>query len=95
MSTDYAGMTIKNSDGTTNASKGNAVAVQDMIGTTAVLRGASGQMQNGHIGTAQAAAAVTPATAAALIAANNTHAIKSDGSDIKWATASGTWVPGP
>jgi len=67
-------------------------AVQDMIGTGPILRANSGQMQNGHIGASQAQV-VVPLAAAKLIAANDTPAIKSDVSDIKWAEATGTWVP--
>jgi hypothetical protein len=69
-------------------------AVQDMIGTGPILRAASGQMQNGHIGAAQGQI-VTPAARAGLIAAQDTPAIKSDVSDIKWDTVTGTWVVGP
>jgi hypothetical protein len=65
-----------------------------MIGTGPILRANSGQMQNGHIGAAQGQT-VTPAARAALIAAQDTPAIKSDVSDIKWDTVTGTWVPGP
>ena len=75
-------------------SKGNPVAAQDMIGTGPILRAASGQMQNGHIGAAQGQT-VTPAARAALIAAQDTPAVKSDVSAIKWDTVTGTWVVGP
>jgi hypothetical protein len=86
----YGSATInaQNSKGLSNR------AVQDMIGTGPILRANSGQMQNGHIGAAQGQT-VTPAARAALIAAQDTPAIKSDVSDIKWDTVTGTWVPGP
>jgi hypothetical protein len=67
---------------------------QDMIGTGPILRAASGQMQNGHIGAAQGQA-VVPAARAAQIAAQDTPGIKSDNSAIKWDTVTGTWVVGP
>ena len=75
-------------------SKGNLVGAQDMIGNTPARLLASGQMQNGHIGASQGQT-VTPATRAALIAAQDTPALKSDVSAIKWDTVTGTWVVGP
>ena len=68
--------------------------VQDMIATNAILRANSGHMQNAHIGARQNQV-VTPATQAALIAAQDTPALKHDNSAIKWDTVTGTWVVGP
>lgn len=89
MSADYANATINNL-----ASKGNAKNVQDMIGTTTALRANSAQMQNGHIGAAQAAAAVTPVERATQIAANATPAIKNDASALAWDVTTGLWIAG-
>jgi hypothetical protein len=89
MSTIYGSVTIAHV-----ASKGNALAAQDMIATSAALRAAAGQMQNGHIGAAQSQV-VTPQARALEIAAANTTAIKSDGSGLLWNTATGVWDPAP
>lgn len=89
MSTDYAGATINNV-----VSKGNAKAVQDMIGIPRAAGAgtpALTQMQNGHIGGAQTAAAVTPATAAEKIAANLTTGLNNLGAVWTWKTATGLW----
>lgn len=66
-------------------------SAQDMIGTSAILRANSSQMQNGHIGAGQAQV-VLPVERAAQIAAQDTPAIKSDNSAIKWDIPTGTWV---
>jgi hypothetical protein len=71
-------------------SKGNAVAAQDMIGTSTALRAAANHMQNGHIGARQNQVEPDPVRAA-LIAANTTPAISITGTAIAWATATGTW----
>jgi predicted GNAT family acetyltransferase len=84
----YGSATINNVNSKGQSNK----AFQDMIGTNAILRAASNAMQNGHIGAAQGQT-VTPAARAALIAAQDTPAMKSDNSDIKWDTVTGTWVP--
>lgn len=68
--------------------------VQDMIGTSAVLRANSAQMQNGHIGAAQGQV-VPDDPIAAQIAAQDTPSLKSDNSALKWDIATGTWVVGP
>lgn len=78
----------------TQTSKGNLALAQDMIGTTAALRANSVQMQNGHIGAAQSQI-VTPAARAVQIAAQDTPAIKFDGTALKWDTATGTWLAAP
>lgn len=89
MSADYGSATIDAVN-----SKGNVKPVQDMIGTSAILRANSAQMQNGHIGAAQAQV-VTPPERAALIAADGTPALKSDNSGLVWAVATGTWDAAP
>lgn len=76
-------------------SVGKVLPVQDMIGTSDALRAQSEEMQNGHIG-AQEDQVVTPATAAAMIAADGTPAIGNVGDVLNWSTATGTWsVPAP
>lgn len=82
----YGSATIANVN-----SVGAVKPVQDMIGTNAILRANSGAMQNSHIGAAQGQI-VTPAAAAAQIAVQDTPALKSDHSGLKWDTVTGTWV---
>lgn len=90
MSADFGQMTIKNSDGSVNNSKGNGKAVADLIGTTTALRAASGHMQNVHIGLRQtttiAATDVPPANYYAL---TTTPGLKSDGTQITWTITAG------
>lgn len=78
----------------TQTSKGNLTLAQDMIGTTPALRLAAAQMQNGHIGAAQSQI-VTPTARAAQIAADQTPAIKFDGTGLLWDLATGTWLAAP
>ena len=85
----YGSATIANVN-----SVGAVKPVQDLIATSAILRANSGQMQNGHIGAAQAQT-VSPASVAVTIAIQDTPALKNDHSAIKWDTVSGTWVVGP
>lgn len=85
----YGSATVANA-----TSKGNTLGAQDMIGTTTALRAQSLSMQNGHIG-ARIDQVVTPAAAAALIAANDTPAIGNVAGNLLWKVASGTWVPAP
>ncbi len=85
----YGSATIANAN-----SKGNAKPVQDMIATSVALRADSNFMQNGHIGAGQDQV-VTPAAAAALIAANDTPAIGHLGDSLLWKTATGTWTVAP
>lgn len=73
------------------SSKGNALEVQDMIGTTTALRANSAQMQNGHIGASQGQV-VTPQARAEQIAADETPAIKNDGTALEFDTTTGTWA---
>jgi len=76
-------------------SKGNALAVQDMIGTSAALRAnAGGEMQNGHIGAAEHQT-VTPPERAAQIAAQDTPALDSNMAVITWDIATGVWSSPP
>ena len=76
------------------ASKGNAKAIQDMIGTSAALRADSNFMQNGHIGGGQDQV-VTPPARAAYIAAEGTPAIGHLGDTLYWHLATGTWTTTP
>ncbi|MDM0018180.1 hypothetical protein [Variovorax saccharolyticus] len=86
----YGSATINNI-----ASLGNALPVQDMIGTTPELRAnAGGNMQNGHVGAAEDVV-VTPPSAAALIAAQDTPAIDSNSDPLTWDIPTGTWGPNP
>lgn len=89
MSLDYAGATINGI-----LSKGNGKAVQDMIGIPSpagALVPPLTQMQNGHIGGALTAGAVTPATRAAQIAADLTPCLNTIGGVWTWKTATGLW----
>lgn len=88
MSLDYAGATINGI-----VSKGNAKAVQDMIGIPRVAGAGTPallQMQNGHIGAAQGQV-VTPQARAVQIAADLTPSLNNLGAVWTWKTATGTW----
>ena len=90
MSADFGQMTIKNADGTANNSKGNAKAVADMIGTTAALRAASGEMQNTHIGLRQTSTVAAGSVPAAnYYALTTTPGLKNDGTQIAWTITAG------
>ena len=85
MSADYGGATIN-----AIASKGNALAVQDLIATSAAMRlNAGSEFQNQMIGSRENQ--VIPAAQAAYYAANGTPAIDGNGTHVTWSTATGVW----